>query len=81
MLLDFETFQTAQLDHLVPGAGDALENLALSCFVCNNLKGAFIPSISLNPANRAAYIHQIRVHVMARRAERMQDFASWTHPA
>jgi hypothetical protein len=81
LLLDFETFQTSQLDHLIPGAGDDLSNIVLSCFVCNNLKGSFVPPDIQMADNRSAYIHHIRVHVMSRRAERMQDFASWTHPA
>lgn len=81
MLLDFETFQTSQLDHLVPSAGNDPSNLVLSCFVCNNLKSNFVPSIALGPDNRAAYIQLVRVHVMGRRAECMQDFATWTHPA
>ena len=80
LLLDFETFQTSQLDHLVPGAGNTLDNLVLSCYVCNNLKSNFVPSLVLGPNNRSAYIQLIRLRVMERRAESMQDFASWTHP-
>ncbi len=79
MLFDFETFQTSQLDHLIPGGDDTPENLVLSCFVCNNLRGNFVP-IGATVAQRAEYIHLLRVHVMGRRAERMRDFASWTHP-
>ncbi|MBB1089656.1 HNH endonuclease [Lysobacter sp. SG-8] len=81
MLLDFETFQTSQLDHLVPGAGDDLSNLVLSCFVCNNLKGKHVPPGVDPSADRVAYIQQVRAHVMSERANKMQDFASWTHPA
>jgi hypothetical protein len=47
--------------------------------VCNNLRGNFVPC-GVTVAERAEYIHLLRVHVMSRRAERMRDFASWTHP-
>ena len=75
MLADFETFWTAQQDHLVPGDGDDPKNLVTACFVCNNLKGDFCP----DGKNRKERIASARAHVMARRAEKLADFASWTH--
>ena len=80
MLHDFETFYTSQLDHLVPGAGNQLDNVVLSCYVCNSLKGKHVPPMEYSLDARAIYNHAVRSHVMGRRAERMQDFASWTHP-
>ena len=81
LLLDFETFHTSQLDHLVPGSDNDLSNLVLSCYVCNNLKGKHVPLGIDSSMDRAAYIQQVREFVMRARAVKMQEFASWTHPA
>ncbi len=81
MLLDFETFNTSQLDHLVPGSGDDPSNLVLSCYVCNNLKGKHVPLGIDSSTDRAAYIQQVREFFMRARAIKMQELASWTHPA
>jgi len=80
LLADFDSFYCAQKDHLVPSAGDAPENVVLACYVCNNLRGSFVPTVSLTPNSRREYIHQIRCELMLRRAKALQDFASWTHP-
>ena len=82
MLTDFETFQTTELDHLVPasrGGPDATENLVTACSVCNRLKGNFDPG-DYDPLKTEEYIDSIRRHIMKRRAIRMADFISWTHP-
>jgi len=35
---EVNTGQTMQVDHIHPGSGDGLDNLALSCWNCNNHK-------------------------------------------
>ena len=83
MLVDFETLMMIQEDHLVPrskGGLDEANNIVTACSVCNMLKGNYTPPHDYKPENRGAYIACIRKHIMSRRAERMADFVSWTHP-
>ena len=82
LLVDFESFMLSQEDHLVPTARlgpDDLENRVVACYVCNKLKGVFVPNIPLTPSNRTMYINAIRDYIMARRSHYMSEFASWTH--
>ena len=83
MLTDFETFMMVQEDHLVPkgkGGLDEASNIVTACSVCNLLKSDYIPPYDYKPEECGKYISDIRKHVMSRRAERMADFVSWTHP-
>ena len=82
---DCDRFLMATEDHLVPvskGAkGRDLENLILSCVVCNRLKANFIPEPPIDPKKeRRKYISATRAHIMMRRAERVKDFLRVTHP-
>ena len=82
MKVDFETFMLTQEDHLVPrakGGSNGLENRVIACYVCNNLKGFFVPEFELTATNRTAYIDAVRDHIMSKRSEKMRDFATWTH--
>ena len=83
MLVDFETFMTVQEDHLVPTGKGGLnepENIVTACSVCNMLKGNYTPKDDYNSEKPSEYIAAIREHIMHRRAVRMADFVSWTHP-
>lgn len=83
LMIDFETFMIAEEDHLIPsskGGPSDTNNIVIACAVCNRLKGDFIPDDEYVAEKRADYIAAIRERVMNRRAVRMADYASWTHP-
>ena len=83
MLVDFETFMTVQEDHLVPTSKEGpheSDNIVTACSVCNMLKGNYTPNFDYDPKNPGKYIAAILEHIMHRRAVRMADFLSWTHP-
>ncbi|MFQ5868856.1 MAG: HNH endonuclease [Candidatus Zixiibacteriota bacterium] len=83
LMLDFDTFMLSQEDHLIPkskGGPHESENIVTSCMVCNLLKGNYVPSQEYEKEKRQEYIATIRHYVMERRAEKMADFISWTHP-
>jgi len=72
-------------DHLVPGSkgghGSGLENLVLSCRVCNGLKSNFVPNPPLDSVkNRRNYITAVRAYIMKRRSDRVKEFMQVTHP-
>ena len=82
---DYDRFMMATEDHLVPGsrggAGRELANLVLSCRVCNDLKGNFVPDPPLDPMKqRRNYIAAVRAHIMRRRSDRLKEFMQVTHP-
>ena len=81
-MVDFDTFMIIEEDHLVPlseGGEDRSDNVVIACAVCNRLKGDYVPDTKLTEANRIEYIAEIRRHVMKQRANKMKDYASWTH--
>ncbi len=86
LMSDFEAFMIAEEDHLIPAAAggpDEPQNIVIACAVCNRLKGKFKPEMSLNLndlESRRKYIEVVRAYIMKRRAVKMADFASWTHP-
>lgn len=45
---EINTGQTMQIDHIIPSAGDDVENLALSCWNCNNHKRQAIKAVDPN---------------------------------
>jgi len=82
---DYDRFMMATEDHLVPtskgGHARDMENLILSCTVCNRLKGHFVPEPVIDPVKeRRKYITAVRAHIMLRRSERMKEFMQVTHP-
>lgn len=82
---DYDRFMMATEDHLVPaskaGKGRELENLILSCTVCNRLKANFVPEPEIDPKEeRRRYIAAVRAHIMKRRSERLKEFMQVTHP-
>lgn len=83
LMSDFDTFMLAQEDHLIPkskGGPHESENIVTSCMVCNLLKGNYVPPRQYEKEKHQEYIAEIRKQVMARRAGKMADFISWTHP-
>jgi 5-methylcytosine-specific restriction endonuclease McrA len=83
LMVDFDTFMIAEEDHLVPlseNGTDEPSNIVTACAVCNRLKGSFVPSPEYVAAKRAKYIEIIRSKIMERRANKMADYATWTHP-
>jgi hypothetical protein len=56
-------FHGAHIDHIVPGKGDGLENLALSCIACNRMKRAtkFLAEGEV-PPERKTLIQRARRH-------------------
>lgn len=81
---DYDRFMMATEDHLIPvsegGKGRNLDNLILSCTVCNRLKANFVPpNIDLR-TDRRSYIAAVRSHIHKRRSDRMKEFMQVTHP-
>jgi hypothetical protein len=81
-LKDFDSFWLAQRDRLIPGCMGGkyvMSNVVLSCAVCNNLRGNYVPPrIELTEFTRERYIADIKSEVGRRRAEKMRgDFDSW----
>ena len=78
LLVDFDTYMSAELDHLIPtksGGDDTDTNKVLACNVCNRLKGDYDPrSASPTPSDRDQLIHAARVHIAHRRAQQMEGF-------
>lgn len=81
---DYDRFMMATEDHLVPvskgGIGRELENLILSCMVCNRLKANFIPDSIDAAKERRKYIAAIRQYIYRRRSEKLREFMQVTHP-
>ena len=82
MLADFESFMSAEEDHLLPKSkegADESDNIVTSCNVCNRLKSNYVPK-NVDVAERGKYISDVRAYIMNRRAEKMKDFMGWvTH--
>jgi 5-methylcytosine-specific restriction endonuclease McrA len=82
---NYDCFMMATEDHLVPaskgGQGREMDNLILSCTVCNRLKSDFVPAPTVDPKkDRRSYIAAVRAHIMKRRGERLKEFMQVTHP-
>lgn len=43
MLASLEAYYSWELDHIVPGGGNDIENIALACRTCNHLKHTYVP--------------------------------------
>jgi 5-methylcytosine-specific restriction endonuclease McrA len=67
-------------EHVVPlssGGADSLDNWAMACRVCNQLKGRWDPrSDALDPSVRDDLVAAARRFVQARRAERQSELAT-----
>ena len=81
LLVDFDIYMSAHLDHLVPqakGGDDSEENKVLACSVCNILKGDFDPrSASAASGGMQALLRASRLHIAKRRAEKIEEYFSY----
>jgi 5-methylcytosine-specific restriction endonuclease McrA len=81
---DYDRFMMATEDHLVPaskgGKGRNLENLILSCMVCNRLKANYAPESIDAIKERRKYISAVREYIYRRRSEKLKEFMQVTHP-
>jgi 5-methylcytosine-specific restriction endonuclease McrA len=81
---DYDRFMMATEDHLVPvSKGEKarkLENLILSCMVCNRLKSNHVPESVDVTKDRRKYIAAIREYIYKRRSEKLKEFMEVTHP-
>ena len=79
MLADFEAFMSAEEDHLVPlskGGENDINNIVISCNVCNRLKGNYFPD-EIAVTETAKIIGNVREYIMKKRAQKLKDFMSW----
>jgi len=44
MLSTLDNYYSWEVDHIIPGGEDSLENYALACHTCNHLKHHYVPS-------------------------------------
>jgi 5-methylcytosine-specific restriction endonuclease McrA len=81
LLVDFDIYMSAHLDHFVPttkGGDDSDQNMVLACSVCNILKGNFDPrSTAAESGSRQDLLHAARVHIAKRRVEKIEDYFSY----
>jgi CRISPR/Cas system Type II protein with McrA/HNH and RuvC-like nuclease domain len=84
LLADADRFMMATEDHLVPssvsGKTRNLDNLILSCVVCNRLKANFVPENLNANTERREYIAAVRDWIYKRRSEKLKEFMKVTHP-
>ncbi len=77
LLHDIDSFLLTHLDHLIPKAHEGslgLENVVTSCYVCNNLKGEFVPE----GATKSERIQSSRIYIAGRRDEKInEEFSTW----
>ena len=74
LLGSVDAYSVWESEHIVPrkvGGLDALENMALACRPCNQLKGTYDPRDQAGPdADRDALVAEARRYVQQRRARR-----------
>lgn len=44
MLSSVDNYHSWEIDHIIPGGGDTLQNCALACHTCNHLKHRYVPT-------------------------------------
>ena len=73
LMSSFDTFAQIQLDHLKPkkceGDDNDILNRVISCFVCNNLKGAYDPTEGeeITKTNRKKIINNAKKYISNKR--------------
>lgn len=80
LLKDFDTFWSTQEDHLYTRSarGALAEYLLPACFVCNNLRGNYLPR-GAERMTSEQLIAKIRTYVMGQRKKKCDsDFATWS---
>lgn len=79
MLHDFETFMTAEEDHLKPlskGGEDDASNIVISCSLCNRLKGNWRPENAEN-MSRKDILNAVRERIALRRLKHTRTYFGW----
>ena len=79
MLTDFDTFMTAQEEHLIPRSKDGeddQDNIIIACFVCNVLRKNWLPD-GYEKLSKPELLHAIRQEIFRRRAENTVNFVGW----
>lgn len=79
MMQDFDTFMSTQEDHALPcskSGMDEHENIVISCYICNMLKHNYYLN-NYESMSRAEIIADIRLHIMHKRVEKMNEYFSW----
>jgi hypothetical protein len=74
---DVDTFMGSTLDHIVPqcsGEPESDTNKALSCAVCNTLKGGFDPREGDLTRHKEQLISRAREYIFKRRSEKVVEF-------
>jgi CRISPR/Cas system Type II protein with McrA/HNH and RuvC-like nuclease domain len=77
MLVDFDSWMSIEIDHVVPaskGGADSIENLVTACSVCNKLKSRFVVE-GFESKIVPEVLEAARVHVLKKRAEWQAKFA------
>lgn len=69
LLESLDAYYSWQIDHIMPGGGDELENCALSCQPCNHLKHTYRPA----GTSRDDRIADARAHVQRKRAGKEEE--------
>lgn len=76
LLKSADDYKLWENDHIVRGAGDGLENLALACLVCNcKFKNRWRPSGEGGPGNRDALVAEAREYISLLRSEAERQVA------
>ena len=69
---DDQYFYGSHVDHIVPGAGDDLENLALACKTCNFIKRAKKFAEAAEVLDRQTIVGRAQAFILARREENQE---------
>jgi len=69
MLGSLDSYYSWEIDHVIPGGGDALDNSALACRTCNHLKHTFMPTGN----TREERISDARREIDRRRSEKVAE--------
>ncbi len=74
LLESYENYDQWQVDHIIPNGNNALENLALSCKLCNFLKRHTIPTVSAGNTDRESLINAAKAIISERRRVKEKIF-------
>lgn len=69
LLASLDDYYSWEVDHIVPGGPDSLENYALSCHTCNHLKHFYAPL----GESREMRLQDVRQEVQRRRQKKQAE--------